>query len=530
VKFAYTALPLRQPSPGATGGLRHRPLVPIHVVGPRRLPALDGCIDCAADDTVFPPHWATRLGVNLGSGPQGRARAVGGAVVQVTFAPVTLLLTDGHEICVGDVDLSWTPSAIASSYNIYRSTSSGTETLIAGGITDRFFFDTGLASDGTSYFYQVSAVNDAGESAATAEVSATPSAPAGLLFSDDFSNGPSSAWTFTPDTGYWLPQVGQLTDAGGDTAANLAQTATVALPAGTGTWQADLLTKEGHGAGIDTQGNPGISGISVQSADGLNEVWFSIFDNNSLNVGTVVGGAWQGWTRVGTAPTISHPSGPELLPHTYQIRLDSAGTFSLIFDGAVLSSGISAGPAPAWANGIGTGTLFTWSNLDDRHLSTSFDNVRALGLAGGGPRAATGGDAPVNLSWKISAGATSFNIYPAPRGGRGTPSAEGLTSTAFANFGLSIGTTYSYQVTVVNSAGETGPSNEVSAPARAMASVLAAPANLSATAGDGHVRLSQAPSARATSRNIYQGISGDGETFLAGEEENGVRTLIGEVG
>ena len=98
MKFAYTALPLRQASPGATGAVRYRPLVPIHVVGPRRLPPVDGCIDSAADDTVFPPHWSARLGINVGSAPTGRVRAAGGAIIHVHFAPVTLLLADGREV------------------------------------------------------------------------------------------------------------------------------------------------------------------------------------------------------------------------------------------------------------------------------------------------------------------------------------------------------------------------------------------------------------------------------------------------
>src|SRR5262249_29970106 len=155
--------------------------------------------------------------------------------------------------------------------------------------------------------------------------SATSSAPSGLLFSDDFSNGPSPAWVFTPDKGYWLPQVGMLTDAQGDTVANIPQTATVVLPAGAGSWQADMLTKLGYGAPVDIQGNPGIAGIYVQSSDGANAVWLGVFPGFPVYLGTTVNGAFQGWTRVGTADTIHHPSGPEMVWHTYNIQLDSGG-------------------------------------------------------------------------------------------------------------------------------------------------------------------------------------------------------------
>jgi hypothetical protein len=377
---------------------------------------------------------------------------------------------------IGDVDLNWEPSAIASSYNIYRSTSSGTETRIAGGVTANYFFDTGLAGDGTTYFYRVSAVNAAGESALSDEASATPVAPPGLLFSDDFSNGPSPAWVFTPEKDYWLPQVGLLTDAKGDTVANVPQTATVALPAGAGSWQADLLTKEGYGAAVDRQGNPGISGISVQSGDGANAVLFSVFPDFTVNVGTTVQGVWQGWARVGRADPVMHRGGPEMLWHSYDIQLDAGGTFSAIFDGRVLRSGIGAGPASAWADGIGTGTLFTLSNLNERHLSTFFDNVRSFELAG----------AP-----------NTRTDWPA----------------ALAHYALSDGTIYVHQVAAVRPAGERGYSNEVPALAQAVAPDAAA--NLSAKAGDGQVRLGRASATPLRAAQVAKGSPEDGLLFQA---------------
>jgi hypothetical protein len=111
VRFAYLPLPVRQKSPVASVTTRYRPIVPIHILAPQMLPPLDACIDSAADDTVFPPHWATRLNIDLGAAPQGKVRAAGGMVVQVNFASVTLLLSDGRETCEWDavVGFSATP-------------------------------------------------------------------------------------------------------------------------------------------------------------------------------------------------------------------------------------------------------------------------------------------------------------------------------------------------------------------------------------------------------------------------------------
>jgi hypothetical protein len=370
---------------------------------------------------------------------------------------------------------------VASSYNIYRSTSSGSETLVASGVTDNSFFDTGLSSDGTSYFYRVTAVNSAGESAATPEASATPSAPAGLAFSDDFSNGPSPAWTFSPVSDYWQPQIGLLTDAGGDTVANVPQTATVTLPNGTVGWQSDLLTKEGHGAGVDEQGNPGISGISVQSSDGMQAVSFSVFADHSLQVGTTVNGVFQGWSRVGTAPTGMYHGAEEELWHTYGILRDFDGTFSVYFDGQRLHSGIHAGPPNAWANGLGSGLLFTLSPLDDRHLSTSFDSVRAWG-SGDGPHTpgGSGGDAPGRFPSNDFAGAANFDL-----------------------------------------------SRAASAPAQGMVRTAGVPAELSSMTDDGGVRLSWSRSVPADRSTSEQGTSSS-PTLIGRVTDAAISTERGE--
>jgi hypothetical protein len=153
----------------------------------------------------------------------------------------------------------------------------------------------------------------------------------------------------------------------------------------------------------------------------------------------------------------------------------------------MLRGGISAGPASAWAGGIGTGTLFTLSNLDDRHLSTAFDSVRAFGLTDSpNPPGGGGGGAHFSLPGNDAA-AISSSLYRAANGGREALPATGFTPMAFADFGWGNGTTYFSQVTAVNPAGESGPATEVSAPPRAMVSALDAPANLSATAGQANV-------------------------------------------
>jgi cellulose 1,4-beta-cellobiosidase len=93
-------------------------------------------------------------------------------VLPLPPAPTGLAATPGN----AQVSLTWTASSGASGYHVKRSISSGAETQISSP-TSTSYTDTGL-TNGTKYFYVVSAVNSGGESANSSEVSAAPTAPA----------------------------------------------------------------------------------------------------------------------------------------------------------------------------------------------------------------------------------------------------------------------------------------------------------------------------------------------------------------
>jgi methionine-rich copper-binding protein CopC len=89
-------------------------------------------------------------------------------------APQNLTATGGNT----SVTLSWQAptsngGAAITSYNIYRSTTSGSEVLVATGVSGLSYTDRGL-TNGTTYFYEVAAVNSAGVGALSNEASATP--------------------------------------------------------------------------------------------------------------------------------------------------------------------------------------------------------------------------------------------------------------------------------------------------------------------------------------------------------------------
>jgi cellulose 1,4-beta-cellobiosidase len=85
--------------------------------------------------------------------------------------------------------LSWNSPGNATGYDAARATTSnGTYTVIATNLATPGFTNTGL-SDGTTYYFVVSAVNSAGQSSNSAPVSAQPVSLAPLLFNFAVNNG-----------------------------------------------------------------------------------------------------------------------------------------------------------------------------------------------------------------------------------------------------------------------------------------------------------------------------------------------------
>ncbi|MFI0240997.1 chitinase [Streptomyces sp. NPDC016845] len=109
------------------------------------------------------PYYVDDLSVY---GPDG-----GGGSDPVEIPGVPAGLTAGSTTS-SSVDLSWTPASTASGYNVYRD---GTK---VASVTGSSATVTGLAAS-TSYSFQVSAVNSAGESAKSAAVTAKTAATGG---------------------------------------------------------------------------------------------------------------------------------------------------------------------------------------------------------------------------------------------------------------------------------------------------------------------------------------------------------------
>src|SRR5208283_6041084 len=109
-------------------------------------------------------------GCATGGGTNGGSTGGG---TEVPAVPAGLVATAGN----AQVNLSWAAVSGSTSYHVKRATTGGGPYTQVAVPTSASFIDSGL-TNGTTYYYVVSAVNSAGESANSAQASAEPVAPA----------------------------------------------------------------------------------------------------------------------------------------------------------------------------------------------------------------------------------------------------------------------------------------------------------------------------------------------------------------
>ena len=340
------------------------------------------------------------------------------AAVSVPAAPSNLAATSGN----AQVALSWNASSGATSYDIYRGTSSGSEALVDSGITASSFTDTGL-SNGTTYYYEVTAVNAGGQSSLSSQVSATPQA---------------ASVNTIGDAGFESPNVG--TGAYGDFQYD---------PSGVAWNFSGSAGVAGNGSGF-TSGNP-----NAPAGTQVGFLQSTGFFSQTVNLAA---GSYQ----------ISFQA-------AQRANWGGAQSFQVLVDGQVVGtfSGLSTAYTGFTTNAFtvtaGNHTI-TFQGLDPNggddtaFIDQAQINVAAVSVpAAPSNLAATSGNAQVALSWNASSGATSYDIYRGISSGSEALVDSGITASSFTDTGLSNGTTCYYEVTAVNAGGQSGMSSEVSA-------------------------------------------------------------------
>jgi fibronectin type 3 domain-containing protein len=293
------------------------------------------------------------------------------------------------------IKLSWVDSRIATGYNVKRSTSSGGPfTTIAANTTRNNFTDTGLVN-GTTYYYVVTAVNPAGESANSAPASATPVA--------------KLAGTVIGSSGSW----------GGD-----GSTMDKVFDGDLGTYY-DAVNGSGDWAGMD------IGSVRVVS-----EIKYC---PRSGNAGRMVGGQFQG----ANVPDFS--SGVVTLFTITTTPTEGVLTVRTVSNSTAFRYLRYIGPANGFCN---VAEVEFWA------ANTGTPPPAApTGLA------ATGSSQQIALNWNTSSGATSYVVKRSTTSGGSYATIANVSGASFTDTGLPTNrlyysSTYYYVVSAVNANGE----------------------------------------------------------------------------
>lgn len=133
-------------------------------------------------DTGLAPSTTYLYRVRASNGAGNSAYSNSAAATTLPGSAQTPATPTGLSALAGNtqVSLNWSAASLATSYLVKRSPVSGGPYTVVSSSPTTSFTDTGLIN-GTLYFYVVSALNSAGESANSNQASATPSSPTGAL-------------------------------------------------------------------------------------------------------------------------------------------------------------------------------------------------------------------------------------------------------------------------------------------------------------------------------------------------------------
>jgi fibronectin type 3 domain-containing protein len=448
----------------------------------------------------------------------------------------------------GQVALTWTAPANATSYGIYRggtligtsTTASYTDTNAANGTSYNYYVVAyNLNSAPSTQSYTVTATPTAVAPAAPAAVVASPgdsqvilswAAPSGADAYKVYRNGTLvtstaiTATTFT-DSGltngttysYYVVAFKQNSapSAASGTVTATPQAASVGTPTG--------LAATAGDAQISLTWNASAGATSYQILRNGTQVGTSAsasYTDTALTNGTaytytvkaVIGGVTSSAsTSVSATPIAAAPTAPTGVTATVgsaQIGLTwtapaGADKYSVYRNGTLVASVTS----PSYTDtGLTNGTTYSYYIVafkQNSAASAASAPITATPVAAKPATptgvTATAGNAQVVVSWTAVSGATGYSVY---RDGTlvGSP-----TATTYTDTGLTNGTAYTYTVTANNTGGSSTASAGVTATPQVPAPGI--PTGVTATAGVNQVTITWTAVSGATSYQLYRGAT-----------------------
>ena len=351
----------------------------------------------------------------------------------VPSAPVVKI---GNSAASGKPQLTWRAVYGATSYRIYRSTSRGSGYSLLGTTTATSYTNTG-AKAGTTYYYRVKAVNDAGlspysnvVSGKVKSVTPKPSAPVVKIGNSAASGKPMLTWnTVSGATSYKVYRA-------------TSQNGTYSL---LGTVTATSYTNTGAKAGTTYY-------YKVKAVNSAGESAYSNVVSGRATVTTLT----MGHSSTSGKPQLTWKAVSGAASYKVYRATSKNGAYTV----------------------INTTKALTYTNVGAALGTTYYYKVEALNAAGksmGFSAIVEGKVAPVlavgyssvsgkpQLTWKAVPGATEYQVYRSTQQNSGYSKINTTTSTSYVNTGAKAGTTYYYRIVAVKGTAVSDFSNIVSA-------------------------------------------------------------------
>ena len=351
-------------------------------------------------------------------------------------APTAPVVRIGNSASSGKPMLTWNAVEGATSYRIYRSTSKGSGYSLLGTTTATSYTNTG-AKAGTTYYYRVKAVNDAGlspysnvVSGQVKSVTPKPSAPVVKIGNSASSGKPMLTWNAV--SGATSYKVYRATSQNG--AYSLLGTVT-----------ATSYTNTGAKAGTTYY-------YKVKAVNSAGESAYSNVVSGRATVTTLT----MGHSATSGKPQLTWKAVSGAASYKVYRATTKNGTYSV----------------------INTTKALTYTNVGAALGTTYYYKVEALNAAGksmGFSAIVEGKVAPVlavgyssvsgkpQLTWKAVPGATEYQVYRSIQQNSGYSKINTTTSTSYVNTGAKAGTTYYYRIVAVKGTAVSDFSNIVSA-------------------------------------------------------------------
>ena len=412
-------------------------------------------------------------------------------------APTGVNATDGSS--TANVGVSWSASSGATSYSVWRGTSSssGSAASIASGLTSTSHNDTS-ATPGALYYYWVKASNSAGTSGFSSSNTGYRglSVPGGVSATDGTSTTQVTVnWGAVTGASYY--RVYRATTSGGTKTA-------------LGSWQTGLSY-------ADTSASAGTTYyyfvVAAVDASGTRPSTYS-----SYNTG------YRAVVAIPAPPTgVNAADGSSTANVAVTWTASSGATSYSVWRGTSSSSGSAASIASGLTSTSHNDTSATpgvrfyyWVKATNAAGTSGFSssNTGYRGLSAPGGVSATDGTSTtqVTVTWNAVTGASHYRVYRATTSG-GTKTALGSwqTGLSYADTSASAGTTYYYFVVAAVDASGTRPStySSYNTGYRAVVAIPAPPTGVNAADGSStaNVAVTWTASSGATSYSVWRGTS-----------------------